>query len=135
MSSNLKNNTASLQVILDTVNSLPEAGNGGASLETCTVTVYGEQSATYPTGIVYTTVDANGSITYKYDTCSTSSITITCLKNSVVTVIHKSEVGLSQGWSSPYMLFKGSSISCIAVDGSRTGFNYSNNSAGAGSDD
>ena len=35
----LTTNTASLQAILDTVNALPEAGSGGAVVETCTVTI------------------------------------------------------------------------------------------------
>lgn len=124
--SNIKNITNSLQAILETVNTLPEAGSSssGGNIETCTVTIRGVGSAYYPTDVAYTTVDSDGNIVYRHDTCSTDSITITCLKNSVVTVQNNSAVEFVD--YDKYILFSNSPMYCMYIDGTCTSFLHNN---------
>lgn len=75
--SNLSKNTTDLQAILAAVNALPEAGSGGgASVETCTVTISVETTnAQYIACVaVYTTFE-NGIMSVTYTTPSISNAT------------------------------------------------------------
>lgn len=51
------------------------------NIETCTV-----QLVDYPLEFAYTTIDESGTICYKHEFCSNSSVTITCLKNSIIVI-------------------------------------------------
>lgn len=92
----LANYVSRVNVAKETAASLPEAGSGGGNtaVETCTVTITGNASSYYPVNVGYTSVDTNGEIIYKHDTCSSSSITITCLKNSVIAVDFKTSYNI-----------------------------------------
>lgn len=91
----LANYVSRVNVAKETAASLPEAGGGGSTaVETCSVTITGGSSDYYPVNVGYTSVDTNGEIIYKHDTCSSSSITITCLKNSVIAVDFKTSYNI-----------------------------------------
>ena len=67
----IKNNTTSLQNLLETINNLPDAGSGGASVDTCTivinnpyptyVTISGVSATIYEEGIIKTYVITSAS--------------------------------------------------------------------------
>ena len=80
-------NIAGLQSILETVNSLPEAGSGGGggTLETCTVTVTANISDFENAQIVYTTVE-NGVVTAKREIAYNKSFS--CLCGSAI-IVHE----------------------------------------------
>ena len=62
---------------------------GGADLKTCTLTVSGDSTYYYPTDIAYTTVNDSGDVQHAYNSVSGSSITVTCLRNSIVAIKFK----------------------------------------------
>ena len=66
------------------------AGSGGTSVETCSLIVEGATSDYYPVNIAYMTVDDSGNVVSVHETVSTSSVTVTCLRGSVVSVKYKS---------------------------------------------
>ena len=107
--SQLQTNLTNLQIILDKVNAL-----SGMNMETCTVTFSGTSSNFYPTNIAYVSLDNNGNICYKNETCSTDSITVTCLKNTIVTVNFKSFNSTSSNLISS--LFHTSTTAVFGVD-------------------
>ena len=91
--SQLERNTTTMQTILATVNALPEAGSGGASIETCTVTVECNALANYrPYYISYMT---NEDVPAKVITNNSStSVTLqNVLCGSVITVSFYSTIG------------------------------------------
>lgn len=66
---------------------VPAGGSsGGASVETCTFTFTGESSNYYPKYISYMTINESGVITTIEETCSSSSVTVNCLCDSIVVV-------------------------------------------------
>lgn len=84
--SKLTTNTADLQAILDKVNALPNAGSGGGSVETCTVTITqigGNVIVPMEDAIMFYT-GADGMITSQF--VNNGSI-VTVVKNSLV-VLH-----------------------------------------------
>lgn len=63
--SQLENNTATLQSILDTVKALPDAGTGGSSVETCTVELVSANTTYAPVCVAYTAL-LNGVVSSVY---------------------------------------------------------------------
>lgn len=80
---NLQNNTASLQAILETVNNLPEAGSGSGgdtSIETCTVQMReGALSPSFPT-FYYTDIN------FTPKTLQSLTASFTVPKNTIVAI-------------------------------------------------
>lgn len=91
----LQNNNTSLQEILATVNSLPEAGGssgGGVEIETCTVLIYGD--SVWETGY-YTTFE-DGQIVTKTIPSEDTSITLdNVINNSMIGIKFKQSTVLS----------------------------------------
>lgn len=78
--SDLQSNNTDLQSILDTINSLPEAGSGGGSVETCTVTITSNDgSASVLEAISYTTYSSDDT-TYYTEIAQSLPITLTDVK-------------------------------------------------------
>lgn len=71
----LQNEQTELQSLLDAVNALPDAGGGGASVETCTVTAedIGVGNANYPF-IVCATVFRNNQISVAFESFNAESV-------------------------------------------------------------
>lgn len=96
--SQLTNNTTNLQAILDAVNALPEAGSGGggASVETCSVTLNVVDEFGMGLGIAgyAANVETNGAIETAY--MFSNSVTETVLNNvlcgSVIVVAYSGSV-------------------------------------------
>lgn len=117
----IESNNLDLTSILSTINDLPEAGSGGGGtdgtdLKTCTLTVGGGSTNYYPTDIAYTTVNDSGDVQYAYNSVSGSSITVTCLRNSIVAIKFKSSLNIA-GTSSiaPHLLFYNGSLATIKI--------------------
>lgn len=126
---------ASLNAELEEViNSLPEAGGSGGSVETCTVTISGEVSSRYPVNIAYTTVSSDGKVVGASQTCSTSSATVTCVKGTIVTVLYKSNLNITTSPTNASVLFSNVTMGVYKLtDGADTAyiFNDYNNSGGS----
>lgn len=91
-------------------------GGSGTDLKTCTLTVRGEPTNYYPTDIAYTTVNDSGDIQYAYNSVSDSSITVTCLRNSIVAIKFKANVSLTSLIGvSPHLLFQSGSVAVIKI--------------------
>lgn len=60
--------------------------SGDSSIETCTFTFTGGSSNYYPKYISYMTINESGVITTIEETCSSSSVTVNCLCDSIVVV-------------------------------------------------
>lgn len=91
----LQTNNATLDNYIARINAakevavgLPEAGgSSGGSVETCTFTFSGISSNYYyPKYISYMTINESGVITTIEETCSSSSVTVNCLCDSIVVV-------------------------------------------------
>lgn len=91
----LQSNNTNLQGILDSVNALPEASGGGASVETCTVTVTLSKTTTLPAGfrIYYTALSGGemkmhsdiGYTTPTYVQAGTLAV-FDCVKNTMISI-------------------------------------------------
>lgn len=101
----------------EVINSLPDAGGGGASLKTCELTVTGATSYYYPTKIAYVTVDDSGNIAYANETVTTASKTVTCLQNSIVAVMFGSNFNsTSSDTMSEHLLFYNGSLAIFKIE-------------------
>lgn len=114
-----------------------KAVSGGTDLETCTLTVRGDYISHYPTDIAYTTIDDSGNVQYAYDSVSGSSITVTCLRNSIVAVKFKAGVNITSisnftsnllFCDAPIAIFKIEDVEEIEI------INKSSSSSGGGND-
>ena len=87
----LQNNNTSLQEILATINSLPEAGSGGsggAAIETCILNLNFNMSPGSSFSGVYCTTLLNGVVSTNYIECNNSSKTIeNVILNSPVIIL------------------------------------------------
>lgn len=95
-----------------------KAVSGGTDLKTCTLTVSGVSTSHYPTDIAYTTIDDSGNVQYAYDSVSGSSITVTCLRNSIVAVKFKST--LQSPIILPSMLFYNETLGIFRIGDTET---------------
>ena len=91
--SNLENNTASLQALLDKINALPEAGSGGTNsgdVKTCEITIeHNTQSVLNPNPQIYISYSAFDSNEVLSDTIQLGygeTITINSIINSIITL-------------------------------------------------
>ena len=66
------------------------AGGSGGTVETCTVTVTGNSNALRPINIAYMTIDDIGNVVSVNETVSTLSVTVVCLRGSVLSVKYNS---------------------------------------------
>lgn len=93
-----------------------KAVGGGTDLKTCTLTVEGISINYYPTDIAYTTVNDSGDVQYVYNSVSDKSITVTCLRNSVVAIKFKNLNTTSIIGVAPYLLFYNGSLAIIKIE-------------------
>lgn len=108
------------------------SGSGGVSVETCELAVSGSSSTYYPINIAYMTTNDNGDIYYVNETCSTSSITVTCLQNSIVAVKFNSNFNnTSTPEISNHLLFRVSNIAIFKIE-NESSLNFYNQVANSG---
>ena len=108
------------------------SGDSGVNIETCQLTVSGSNSNYYPTNIAYTTVNNNGSMEHINETVSGSSVTVTCLRNSVVAVMFKSTLNItSTSDVSNNLLFHSGTLAVFKVGDYET-LNLKNSSSHSG---
>ena len=94
-----------------------KAVSGGTDLKTCTLTVEGGSADYYPTDIAYTTVNDSGDVQYAYNSVTGSSITVTCLRNSIVAIKFKRLFNTTAATGAePYLLFTDYSSIIIKIE-------------------
>ena len=111
------------------IETLKNKSLGGNEIELCEVVISGVSANYYPTDVVYTTLDENGNIIYKYDTCTTNSITVNCIKNHILTVKFKSMVTTNL-ISNKDILFYDNIMICFKIEASTTIENQHSHSGG-----
>lgn len=90
----IESNNLDLTSILSTINELPEAGSGGPTLETCTVTFVPERSGIFDS-LCYTTLE-DGEYTFVSSNVDSGGGSVTVLKDSILFVYAQSYGIISQ---------------------------------------
>lgn len=93
-----------------------KAVGGGTNLKTCTLGVFSDNTDYYPTDIAYTTVNDSGDVQYAYNSVSGSSITVTCLRNSIVAVKFKANINTTSSSAfASHLLFQNGTLAIIKI--------------------